>query len=71
MGKAMKVGNKDGFGAVKRKDGWLRAKIGQVCIISTICIICFICIICIICGVGCGSKGLEKMQSAEGEVTRE
>ncbi len=72
MGKAMKVGNKDGFGAVKRKDGWLRAKIGQVCIISTICIICiicFICIICIICGVGCGSKGLEKMQSAEGEVT--
>ena len=50
MGKAMKVGNKDGFGAVKRKDGWLRAKIGQVCIISTICIICFICIICIICG---------------------
>lgn len=48
--------------AVKRKDGCLRVKIGQMCIICTICIIC---------GVGCGSKGLEKVQSVEGEVTGE
>lgn len=67
----MKVGNKAGLQAAKRRAGLRKAKIELIYVICIKCFICTICTICALCGAGCGSDGREDARDRKVVVAEE